>query len=60
MNIATGAVTKTGPTAIYSVNRDLVLDDNDLAKTQMIMLPTVIAEAGNIRFQIISSFDNSG
>lgn len=52
MNIATGAVTKTGPTAIYSVNRDLVLDDNDLAKTQMIMLPTVIAEAGNIRFQI--------
>ena len=53
MNIATGAVTKTGPTAIYSVNRDLVLDDNDLVKTQMIMLPTVIAEApGNIRFQI--------
>lgn len=52
MNIATGAVTKTGPTAIYSVNRDLVLDDNDLAKTQIIMLPTVIAEAGNIRFQI--------
>lgn len=52
MNIATGVVTKTGPTAIYSVNRDLVLDDNDLAKTQMIMLPTVIAEAGNIRFQI--------
>lgn len=52
MNIATGVVTKTGPTAIYSVNRDLVLDDNDLAKTQMIMLPTVLAEAGNIRFQI--------
>lgn len=53
MNIATGVVTRSGPTAIYSVDRNLVLDDNDLVKTQMIMLPTIIAEApGNIRFQI--------
>lgn len=53
MNIATGAVTKSGPTTAYSVNRDVTLDDADLVKTQMIMLPTVIAEAaGNIRFQI--------
>ena len=42
MNIATGVVTSSGPTAIYSVDRDLVLDDEDLVKTQMIMLPTVI------------------
>lgn len=53
MNIATGVVTSSGPTAIYSVDRNLILDDNDLVKTQMIMLPTVISEApGNIRFQI--------
>ncbi len=53
MNIATGVVTSSGPTAIYSVDRNLILDDDDLVKTQMIMLPTVIGEApGNIRFQI--------
>lgn len=52
-NIATGAVTKSGPTATYAVDRDILLDDADLIKTQMIMLPTVVAEApGNIRFQI--------
>lgn len=53
MNIATGVVTSSGPTAIYSVDRNLILDDDDLVKTQMIMLPTIIGEApGNIRFQI--------
>lgn len=53
MNIATGVVTSSGPTAIYSVDRNLILDDNDLVKTQIIMLPTIIGEASsNIRFQI--------
>lgn len=53
LNIATGEVTKTGPVANYVVERNLILDDEDLAKTQMIMLPTNIAEAaGNVRFQI--------
>ena len=53
LNIATGEVTKIGVNTTYSVARNLILDDNDLIKTQMIMLPTVIGEAsGNIRFQI--------
>lgn len=54
VNIANGEVTKAGPVTNYVVERNLILDDEDLVKTQMIMLPTVIAEAsGNIRFQII-------
>ena len=53
LNISSGEVTKSGAAITYAVNRDLVLDDEDLVKTQMIMLPTVIEEApGNIRFQI--------
>ena len=53
VNISTGEVTKTGSVSDYAVERNLILDDNDLVKTQMIMLPTKIAEApGNIRFQI--------
>lgn len=53
LNISSGEVTKSGAAITYAVDRDLVLDDEDLVKTQMIMLPTVIAEApGNIRFQI--------
>lgn len=53
VNIANGEVTKAGPVTNYVVERNLILDDEDLVKTQMIMLPTVIAEAsGNIRFQI--------
>lgn len=53
MNIATGEVTKTGANTTYSVDRDLVLDDNDLVKTQMIMLPMVISEeTGNVRFRM--------
>lgn len=53
MNIATGEVTKTGANTTYSVDRDLILDDNDLVKTQMIMLPMVISEvAGNVRFRM--------
>lgn len=53
MNIATGEVIRTGAPTTYSVDRDIVLDDAELLKTQMIMLPTVIAEAqGNIRFRI--------
>ena len=53
LNISSGEVTKSGASITYAVDRDLVLDDKDLVKTQMIMLPTVIEEApGNIRFQI--------
>lgn len=53
LNIASGEVIKTGSATTYVVDRDLILDDADLVKTQMIMLPTVISEApGNIRFQI--------
>ena len=53
MNIATGKVTGSGPVAAYSVGRNIVLDDNDLVKTQLIMLPTVISAApGNIRFLV--------
>lgn len=53
VNVATGEVTSSGPVANYVVECNLILDDGDLAKTQMIMLPTNIAEAaGNIRFQI--------
>lgn len=52
MNIATGKVTG-GSTSTYSVEPNLLLDDNDLEKTQMIMLPVVVGEAqGNMRFQI--------
>lgn len=53
MNIATGEITRTGANTTYSVDRDLVLDDNDLVKTQMIMLPMTISEAGgNVRFRM--------
>lgn len=53
MNIATGKVTGAGAASTYSVEPNLLLDDNDLEKTQMIMLPVVVGEAqGNMRFQI--------
>lgn len=53
MNIATGEVTGEGSPAIYSVEPNLLLDDNELEKTKMIMLPVVVGEAsGNMRFQI--------
>lgn len=53
VNISSGEVSKTGDPMTYTVTRDFVLDDADLVKTQMIMLPTVIADAtGNIRFRI--------
>lgn len=53
MNIATGEITRTGANTTYSVDRDLILDDNDLVKTQMIMLPMTISEAGgNVRFRM--------
>lgn len=42
LNISSGEVTKSGASITYAVDRDLVLDDKDLVKTQMIMLPTVI------------------
>ena len=53
MNIATGEVTGAGSPATYSVEPNLLLDDNELEKTKMIMLPVVVGEAsGNMRFQI--------
>lgn len=53
VNISSGEVSKIGDPVTYAVERDLVLDDASLVKTQMIMLPTVIANAaGNIRFRI--------
>lgn len=53
MNIATGKVMGSGSPATYSVEPNLLLDDNELEKTKMIMLPVVVGEAsGNMRFQI--------
>lgn len=53
MNIATGKVTGTGAASTYSVEPNLLLDDNDLEKTKMIMLPVIVGEAqGNMRFQL--------
>lgn len=53
MNIATGKVTGTGTASTYSVEPNLMLDDNSLEKTKMIMLPTIVGEAqGNMRFQL--------
>lgn len=53
MNIATGAVSGSGSPTTYSVEQNLLLDDGELEKTKMIMLPvTVGAASGNMRFQI--------
>lgn len=53
MNIATGKVIGSGSLMTYSVEPNLLLNDNSLEKTKMIMLPTVVAEAqGNMRIQI--------
>lgn len=53
MNIATGKVTGSGSPATYSVEPNLHLDDSELEKTKMIMLPAVVgAASGNMRFQI--------
>lgn len=53
MNIGTGKVMGSGSPATYSVEPNLLLDDNELEKTKMIMLPVVVGEAsGNMRFQI--------
>lgn len=53
MNIATGKITGAGAASTYSVEPNLLLDDNDLEKTQMIMVPVIVGEAqGNMRFQL--------
>lgn len=53
MNIATGAVTPSGSLGTYSVEKNLLLDDSELEKTKMILLPVEIGTAsGNMRFQI--------
>ncbi len=52
LNIGSGEVTKTGAVTDYAVDRNIVLDDAQLVKTQMIMLPTRIADAGNVRLRI--------
>lgn len=53
MNIATGAVTPSGSLSTYTVEKNLLLDDIELEKTKMIMLPVEIGTAsGNMRFQI--------
>lgn len=52
VNIASGEVVKTGALATYAVDRNIVLDDAALVKTQMIMLPNRIADAGNVRLRV--------
>lgn len=53
MNIATGVVSGSGLPTTFSVEQNLLLDDNELEKTKMIMLPVIVGEAsGNMRFQI--------
>lgn len=53
MNIATGVVSGSGLPTTFSVEQNLLLDDSELEKTKMIMLPvTVGAASGNMRFQI--------
>lgn len=52
MNIATGEVFKTGSEGDYVVDKDLLLDDGELKKIRMIMLPTRIADGGKVRFRI--------
>lgn len=53
LNIGTGKVTSTGTASTYSVEPNLILDDNSLEKTKMIMLPTIVGEAqGSMRFQL--------
>lgn len=53
MNIATGEVASSGAPTTYAVETNLLLNDNDIEKTKMIMLPTVVAQAqGDVRFQL--------
>lgn len=52
VNIASGEVVKTGILTTYAVDRNIVLDDAALVKTQMIMLPNRIADAGNVRLRV--------
>ncbi|MEG1007570.1 MAG: fimbrillin family protein [Bacteroides sp.] len=52
VNIASGEVVKTGALVTYAVDRNIVLDDDALVKTQMIMLPNRIADAGNVRLRV--------
>ncbi|MEG0107787.1 MAG: fimbrillin family protein [Lachnospiraceae bacterium] len=52
VNIASGEVDKTGFLTTYAVERNIILDDTELLKTQMIMLPNKIAETGNVQLRI--------
>lgn len=52
MDIATGEVAVTGSEVDYVIDKDLLLDDGNLEKIRMIMLPARIADGGKVRFRI--------